>query len=115
MIKTLQGNLITRHTVLLDYSKLGYHTRAQVLIKVNGKDKNAMMNYLCAHENINSVFKINNGWDLIVEIVQKTNKDLDAFLTLLESKYAIEKTEIHYLIDQVKAEGFSPVPTYTCS
>jgi DNA-binding Lrp family transcriptional regulator len=107
LLKELQGNLITKSTILLDFSKLGYHTKAQIFLKVKNEDKEKLKTHLILNPNINNVFKINNGWDFLIETVHKNVKDLDIFLESLEQKYNLENKQIHYLIDEVKKEGFT--------
>ncbi len=106
LLKELQTGLITKSTVLLDYSKLGYHTRAKVFLKVNNDSKDKLKNHLNLNPNVNTVFKINNKWNFIIETVHKNIKELDDFLEKLEDNYNIEDKQIHYLVDEVKREGF---------
>jgi len=105
LLKELQTGLITKSTVLLDYSKLGYHTRAKVFLKVNNDSKDKLKNHLNLNPNVNTVFKINNKWNFIIETVHKNIKELDDFLEKLEDNYNIEDKQIHYLVDEVKREG----------
>ena len=104
-LKELQEKVITRSTVLVDFSELGYHTRAQVLLKVGG-DKERLKTHLLCNERVNTVFKINNGWDFMIETVHRNIKELDGFLEKLKEDYNVKEQEIHYLIDEVKREGF---------
>lgn len=106
-LKELQGTLITKNTILLDFSKFGFDARAQVLLKVNQENKDKLKKHLQCHPNVNNVYKINNGWNFIVEVVYKNIKEIDVFLELLEKKYGLVDKQIHYLIDDVKREGFS--------
>ena len=106
MLKELQGDLITKSTVLLDFSKLGYHTRANIFLKVNNENKDKLRNHLDLNPNVNTIFKVNNNWNFLIETVHKNIKELDSFLEKLECEYKIEDKQIHYLIDEVKREGF---------
>ncbi len=106
MLKEMQDNLITKSTVLIDFSKLGYHTKAKVFLKVKNGDKDKLKKHLMFNPNINSIYKINNGWNFLIESVHKNNKELNEFIESLENNFQIEKHEIHYLIDEVKREGF---------
>lgn len=105
MLKELQETLITKSTVLLDYAQLGYHTHAQVFLKVSVEQKEGLKKHLYLHPQVNSIYKINNGWDFMVETVHKNIKDLDGFLESLD-KFKVEGKQVHYLIDEVKKEGF---------
>ena len=106
LLKELQSGLVTKSTVLLDFSKLGYHTRAKVFLKVCNENKEKLKNHLELNPNVNTVFKINNNWNLLIETVHKNIKELDNFLEKLEDNYNLEDKQIHYLIDEVKREGF---------
>jgi len=106
MLKELQGRIITKHTVLLNFSELGYHTRAQVFLKVNSEKKDDLKRHLINHAQVNSIYKVNNGWDFIIETVHENIRGLDKFLEQLNQKYDVKEQEIHYLIDELKREGF---------
>ncbi len=107
LLKELSGNLITKSTVLMDFSKLGYHTRAQLILKVEKEQKEKLKQHLYFHPNVNSIYKINNGYDFMIETVHKNIKELDLFLEQLQQKFNISDPQIHYLIDEVKKEGFT--------
>ena len=106
LLKELQGNIITKNTVLLNFPKLGYHSRAQVFLKVNRENREKLKQHLNFHPNINTIYKVNHGWNFIIETVHKNIKELDDFLENLESQFMIEDKQIHYLIDEIKKEGF---------
>jgi len=106
LLKELQESVIVKHTTIVDFSKLGYHTRAQVFLKVGREVKEKVKRHLNYHSNVNTIYKIHNNWDFIVETVHKNIKELDSFLEELDGKFEIKNKEIHYLVDEVKREGF---------
>ncbi len=106
LLQEVQNDIITKSTVLLNYETLGFHARAQVLMKVSHEHKERLRNHLVLHTEVNSLYKVNNDWDFIVETVHHNIKELDEFLEELCKKFKIEQKEIHYLIDEVKKEGF---------
>ena len=57
-----------------------------------------------------TIYKINNGFDLLAEFVFRDVKDLDKFLDGLDKKFTIKKREVHYLIDDIKRESFMSDP-----
>ncbi|MBT5021529.1 Lrp/AsnC family transcriptional regulator [Candidatus Woesearchaeota archaeon] len=113
ILKELQHSTITKSTVLLNFSKLGYHTRAQVFIKLkndsatNTNNRDELVQHLNCNHSVNNIYKINNGWDFIIETVHKNIRELDECLDNLNKRFGIQKQEIHYLIDDIKREGFS--------
>jgi len=109
-MKFHEGGLIRRHICLLDFSKLGYHTRANVMLKVGKKHKEGIKEYLEGSHHVNSLYKINNGFDFLVEVVFKNISDLEEFFETLEEKYSIKGKEVHYIINDIKRETFMSDP-----
>ncbi len=105
-LKFHENNIIRKHTTLIDFSKLGFHTRATLNLKVAREDKEALMNHLVKHQSINSVFRINNGFDFMVEGVFHHIKDAEGFIEQLNDKFVIEDSRIHYIVEDIKREAF---------
>ena len=110
LLKELQGTFITKSTILLDYHRLGYGARAHVFIKVSNDTREQLQKHLQCHTNVNSIHKINNRWSFVIETIHKNIRDLDKFLENIEKSFNIENKEIHYIIDEVKREGFVMEP-----
>src|SRR3989339_678337 len=102
MLKEMQGSVITKNTVLLNFHKLGFKVHAQIFLKVNPESKEKIRNHLLFNQNVNNLYKINNEWDFVVETLHKNIRELDGFLDALNSKFRIEKHQIHYLVDEIK-------------
>ncbi len=109
-IKTHEGNIIKKHTALVDFGKLGYNTRANIILKVNKNDREAMKEFLMQHNSINSAFKINNGYDFLIEAVFANIKEVEDFTDLLEEKFSIKAKQVFYIIDDLKKEEFLSNP-----
>lgn len=105
-----EGGLIKGHICLLDFSKLGFHTRANIMFRVAKQHKQEMGGYLQNNHNVNSIYKINNGFDFLVEVVFRNISDLEEFLECLEEKFDIKSKEVHYIIDDIKREAFMSDP-----
>ena len=105
-IKSYKGNVVTKHTTLINFDLLGYNTRAKIILKVNKEDKEALKTYLLKNHHLNSFYKINNGYDFMIEGIFKNIKDMEEFLEILEEKFTIEKKEYFYIIDDLKREAF---------
>ncbi len=105
-LKDLEKEAIDKFTILLNFSTLGFETRAQVFLKVPHGQKDEIKEHLEKHEDVNSLYKINNGWNFIVETVHRSINDLDCFVENLEKRFLIEAKEIHYIIDEIVREKF---------
>ncbi len=106
MLKELQDDVITRCTVLLDFHKLGFHTKAQLFLKIKNENQEKTLSFLSRQNCINSIYKTNNGWNFITETVHKNNRELDSFIEELQEKCSLEDHKIHYLIDDIQKENF---------
>lgn len=109
-LKASEDDLITKHTSLLNFGKLGYNARANIMIKVNRADKEALGNFLTTHESINSAFKVTNGYDFLVEGIFRNIKELEEFKEEVESQYKVEDTQTMYIVDDIKREDFLANP-----
>jgi len=105
-LKLNESGLITKHTSLLDFSKLGYNTRANITLKVDRDDKDALREHLIKNQSVNSVYKINNGFDFMVEGVFRQIKDMEDFIESLEKRFKILDTKSFFIIEDLKREAF---------
>lgn len=105
-IKYYQGSLITKNTVLIDFSKLGFNARANIMIKVDRNAREEARKFLVNHQNINSVYKISNGFDFLVEGVFKNVKDVEDFIDIFGGKFKLEQVQVYYVVDEIKRESF---------
>ena len=106
LLKEMQNNRVIRCTTLLNFHELGYHTHAQIFLKINMEDREKVKKHLQHHPNVNTIYKTHNKWSLIVETVHRNLKELDSFLDKLEKNFIIENHMVHYLIDEIKKEDF---------
>ncbi|RMD57705.1 Lrp/AsnC family transcriptional regulator [Candidatus Woesearchaeota archaeon] len=99
-----------RPTVLLDFPKMGYSCRAHMLFGVPASEKAEFISHLSSVRNVNSLWRINNGWTVAVEGVFKDMFSLEEFVEGLESRFTINRKEVCYVLDEIKREGFMSDP-----
>ena len=109
-LRAFQKGLIQKHTTLIDFKQLGFHTKANIMVKVNKTDRDSAKMFLEKHQLVNSVYKVNNGFDFLIEGVFKHVKDAEDFIEKLEEKFTIEDKKTYYIIDEIKKEGFMANP-----
>lgn len=109
-LKLNENNLIVKHTCLLDFSKLGYSVRANILIRVDREDKEALKEFIVKNQSINSVYKINNGFDFMIEGIFKQIKDVEDFIESLENKFKIIDKKEFFIVEDLKREEFMSNP-----
>jgi len=109
-LKANEQNVIVKHTSLLDFTQLGYFTRANITFKVDRENKDALKEYLIKNQSVNSVYKINNGYDFMVEGIFKQIKDMEEFIDQVKSRFKIEDTKSFFIIEDLKREAFMADP-----
>ncbi|MBT3408942.1 Lrp/AsnC family transcriptional regulator [Candidatus Woesearchaeota archaeon] len=109
-IKTHEKELITKHTSIIDFFKLGYTTRANIVIKIDKKNRNEIEEFLLKHQNVNSVYKITNNFDFLIEGIFLNLLELEKFHESLEDKFKIKSKQTYYILKDIKREGFMSNP-----
>ncbi len=98
---------LLKPTVLLNFDKIGYSTKAHILLTVEPAEKDKLLAHLNVHPNVNSLFKINNGWHIMMESVFKDMIALEAFIEEIENKFHIKQKQVHYVLEELRREGFT--------
>jgi len=109
-IKAHQNELITKHTTLIEFGKLGFNTRAKIIIKVRKEDREELKTYLIKNPHLNSVYKINNGFDFLIEAVFKNIKEMEDLMEEMEEKFTVKAKQVFYIVDDIKREDFLSDP-----
>lgn len=109
-LKFHSGNLIKKHTSIIDFQALGFNARANVIIKVNRERRKDILDHFMSNQNINSVCKINNGYDFMFEAVYKNLREFEDYMDFLEEKFKVKNKEVYFIIDEPKKEGFMNDP-----
>ena len=105
-LKLHKGGLIKKNTSLIDFQMLGFNSRAKVAVKVDRDDRETLKLFLKNHRNINSAYRINNGYDFMFEAVFRDMKELEDFIYSLENQFRILDKHVYYIIDGIKEEEF---------
>ncbi len=116
-VSTIHGRLkscietgLVKPSVLLNFEKIGFDTRAYIMLTVDPNEKEKIFTQLQEHPNVNSLFRINNGWNLIMECIFKDMPSLENFVEKLEQTYHIKQKQVHYELEELKREGFLARP-----
>jgi DNA-binding Lrp family transcriptional regulator len=104
-LKGFEDNVITKHTCLLDFRQLGYDLRVTMLVKTPGDIKQDIQRFLQTHHRVNTVYRINNGYDFLAEVLFRTMAELQEFLDTLDLKGITERKE-YYILDEISREAF---------
>src|SRR3989338_6278753 len=111
-LKTYESGVIKKYTSLIDFTKLGYNTRATIFIKVSKDYRDKLREHLLLDKSLNTVYKINNGYDFMLEGIFKEIRDVESFLEKLENDFGVVDKSVYYIIDEIKKEDFLSSPEY---
>lgn len=109
-IKLHESGLIKRHTALVRFDKLGYHARALIAFSTAPKDRQKLLEILDKSRSVNSLHKINNGWDYMAEVVFPGVKEVEEFIEGIEEQIRLKGRKVFYIIDEIKRESFLSNP-----
>ncbi len=101
---------IRKYTCLLNNSEVGFNSRATLILKVDKEQKNEIGQFLEKHQNVNSLYKINNGYDFLIDVIFRQMAHLEEFIDQLERKFRIKQKEVYFVIEEVKEEAFMADP-----
>ncbi len=105
-LKGRYEGIITKTTALLDFRQLGYTARACIILKVKRGSREQLQVFLEENPAVNNLFKINNGYDFMVEGVFRFLQNLEDFLEEIESRFTIEEKQVFYVIEDIHREAF---------
>lgn len=103
--------VIQKFTVIPNYEAIGYNTRATLLVKTPREHKTKIREFLTLHPNVNSLFKINNGFDLLVHGVFPNMHEIENFLDELETRYKARDVQVFYILENIVEEVFLSDPS----
>ncbi|MDD4878117.1 MAG: Lrp/AsnC family transcriptional regulator [Candidatus Nanoarchaeia archaeon] len=110
-INCYDRTLIKKHTALIDFAKLGFNTRAKVLVKVDREQRKKLQEFLKTCKNVNTLLKVNNGFDFLADMIFPHIKEMEDFVEGLEKKFRLINKEVFYVIDELKMEEFFADPS----
>jgi DNA-binding Lrp family transcriptional regulator len=110
-LKVYESSIIKRYTALVDFSKLGYDIRVNISIKAEPCAKKQLTNFIINNLNVNSVYRINSGYDFMVEALFRDMKEMQVFLDELDRIGVKERNE-YFISEDLKREAFLAKPEY---
>lgn len=104
-LKKYSGNIITKHTALLDFNKLGFNIRVIMTFKSQNNSKEELKSFLENHHRVNTLYKISNNHDYLIEVLFKDMSELNDFSEQID-KFGVTNKNEYYVVKDVKREAF---------
>jgi DNA-binding Lrp family transcriptional regulator len=111
-VRASRNEIIKKFTCLLDFSRIGFNCRAYMVFRVKKVDRERMQSHLLKHPNVNSIYKINNGYDFLIETVFRELKEVDAFVEKVDERFKVQEKKVYYIIEDIARELFMTDPVH---
>ena len=102
--------IVEKFTALINFASIGYHARAFIIMKVERQDRALVREYLEKQRCLNSLYKINNGFDFMAEVVLRTMAELEQFVDRLDDQFHFLQKDVYYVISDIHRERFMCIP-----
>lgn len=102
-VKKVQGRIITKHTCLVDFAKLGFPLKVGVFLSTN--KINELKDFLESQPNINSLVRLSGDFAFYAEFLFKDMVSYQDFMDELEDLSIIKNISAHFITD-IKREEF---------
>ena len=96
-LKHFRKTGLIRPTVLLNFDRLGFTARLLVALKVDREIRNEVEDYLAENMNVNTVYRVNNGFSILIDCVFLSLQDAEVFLENLD-QFKLRKKMVFYLM-----------------
>jgi DNA-binding Lrp family transcriptional regulator len=105
-----KNNIIDKYTVLLDFEKIGFAIRANLVIRAAPDTSEKLGSYLRTHGNVNNLWKINHGYDYMVEVILRNMNEVEEFTEKIQKDFNVMSVQAFYIVRDMKREGFLSDP-----
>lgn len=104
-VNKLEKNLIRKYVTLVDFIPLGFSIRVNLVLK--SKQRENLRKFLSEHPNVNSLYRISQGFDFLVETIFPSMLGLENFLEEIDNLVSDKK--IFHVIEDIRMEDFIPL------
>lgn len=108
-LRSYEKSFIRRHTTIIDFQKLGYEIRVAVAVESSRENRDSLIRYLTHHVSVNSVYRINNCCDILIEGIFRNLDELKIFYESLE-RFHIKTKHEFFILEDIKREAFLSDP-----
>lgn len=103
-LRSFEDGIVCRFTALVDFARLGYPVRANIFLKSDPTAREGLKAYLLAHERVNNLWRINNGYDYAAECLFSSIKEAEEFVEAIETQFRILDKTVYHIIDDLARE-----------
>lgn len=105
-IKKQYKGLFKKYITLVNFQKLGYHTIINFAISCTENTREELTNYLIENSRINTLHRLNFGWDILAEGIFRNFAEAEDFKMLIKKRFKPIKLECFNVVEELKKEEF---------
>jgi len=105
-LKGQYHGIIEKYSALVNFSNLGFTCKAYIILRINKTQRPNILDFLLRQESVNSIYKINNGYDFLVEGIFRGIRDLETFIERIDERFDIRETKVYHVIEDIQREEF---------
>lgn len=102
-VRKFEEDLIKKYTSLVNFNLLGFAIRVNLILKSKNKDQ--LKKFLVEHPNVNSLYRVSQGFDFFVETVFPSMLEFEDFVEELNA-FVVDK-QVFHIIEDLRREDFS--------
>lgn len=102
-LRRLESGIITKHSSLLNFHKMGYHIK--VNFALSSSKKKDLKDFLMKSGNVNNLFLLTNGYHFFAECVFKDLNEMENFKDNLR-KFNLAEFQENFVLEEIKKEEF---------
>lgn len=106
LLGKLEKGVIKRHTSLLNFHELGYHTHAMLLISTLRAQRSAIESHLQSASCVNSFWRVLGSHDYLAEILFSDEGELKSFVEDIEENNKRTRCHVLHVLEEKKREEF---------
>jgi len=106
------SGLIRKNTSIVSFERFGYATKAMVFLSALKEERAKLSELLQSSPSVNSLFRINSGWDFVAEVIFPGFREIEDFLEKVEEKVMLKDKKVFYVVEELKREEFMANPKY---
>lgn len=102
-VNKFEKDFIKKYVSLINFNLIGFSIRINLVLK--SKERENLKKFLLEHQNVNSLYRINQGFDFLIETIFPNMLEFENFLEELNS--LVSDKIIFHIIKDLRREDFN--------
>lgn len=102
-VHKFEESLVKKYTSLVNFNLLGFAIRVDLILKSKNRDQ--LKKFLVEHPNVNSLYRVSQGFDFFVETVFPSMLEFEDFVE--ELNVLVVDKQVFHIIEDLRREDFS--------